>query len=394
MKKIMVINLGSTSFKFKLFEIDKNERLLASGSVEIGKRGKSGISANNIDWEADCNCLSHADAMDYCIRRIIEAGIIADLGMVDAVCYKAVHGGAISGARIIDEELLAEMERMVAFAPAHNPAYLSIMRHIRQKYPLLTQVAHFETSFHLTQPLYRAVYGVPFEWHKEFRIRRYGFHGASHSFIAWKMSQEAPELKRIISCHLGGSSSLCAIKNGKSIANSMGSTPQSGLFHNNRVGDFDVFCLPTLAEKMGGIDSVMRVLSRESGFKGLSGVSNDLRDVIVAADSGNNQAKLAIDAFCDNIVGYIGMFTAYLGGLDAIVFTGGIGFNSIRIRSSVCDKLSFINVKLNSEKNIAGNEGCISAADSGVPVWIFKTDEELMVARGCINCLNEKSLSQ
>ena len=388
MRKILVLNLGSTSFKLKLFEIYKDEKLLASGSVEIGENGKSKISANNIVLEANCTCLCHADAMEHCIQMIEKAGIVVDLKKVDAIGYKAVHGGAISGARIIDEMLLAEMEKMIPFAPAHNPVYLSMMRHIREKYPLITQVACFETSFHQTQPLYRAVYGVPYEWIQQFGIRRYGFHGSSHSFIAWKMSQAAPRLKRIISCHLGGSSSLCAIQDGKSAAASMGVTPQSGLFHNNRVGDLDVFCLPTLAEKMGGIDNVMSILSKESGFKGLSSVSNDLREVITAADYGNSQAKLAIEAFCDNIVGYIGMYTAYMGGLDAIVFTGGIGFNSARIRSDVCNRLGFINVKLNEEANIAGNEGCISGTGSGISVWIIETNEELMVARGCMDCLN------
>jgi len=388
MRRILVLNLGSTSFKLKLFEIDKDEKLLASGSVEIGENGKSKISANSIVLEANCSCLCHADAMEHCIQMIKKAGVDVDLEKVDAVGYKAVHGGAISGARIVDDELLAEMERMIPFAPAHNPVYLGMMHYIRGKYPQITQVACFETSFHQTQPFYRAVYGVPYEWVYRFGIRRYGFHGSSHSFIAWKMSQAVPRLKRIISCHLGGSSSLCAIQDGKSVATSMGATPQSGLFHNNRVGDFDVFCLTTLAEKMGGINNVMSKLSKESGFKGLSGVSNDLRDVITAADCGDSQAKLAIDAFCDNITGYIGMYTAYMGGLDAIVFTGGIGFNSARIRSDVCNRLGFINVKLNEEKNIAGNEGCISDTDSRVSVWIFETNEELMVARGCMDCLN------
>ncbi len=388
MKKIVVLNLGSTSFKLKLFEIDKDESLFASGSIEIGKNGKCRIGVNSINWESDCNCLSHADAMNYCIQMIREAGVAVDLERVDAIGYKAVHGGTITGAHIVDDKLLAEMERMVVFAPAHNPVYLDMINYIRGKYPLITQIACFETAFHSTQPLYRTVYGVPYNWVNQLGVRRYGFHGSSHSFIAWKMSQEAPEMRKIISCHLGGSSSLCAIQDGKSVATSMGATPQSGLFHNNRVGDFDVFCFPALAEKMGGINNVISMLSNESGFKGLSGVSNDLRDVIAAADSGNDRAELAINAFCDNIVGYIGMYTAYMGGLDAIIFTGGIGFNSARIRRYVCDKLSFINAKLNSDKNIAGNEGCISGIDSGVSLWIFEANEELMVARGCMNCLN------
>ncbi len=382
------MNLGSTSFKTKLFEITGEEKLIATGNIEIGENGRYTISTHDVVMKGVCKCLTHADAMDFCIRMAEKIGVNVDLMALDAVGYKAVHGGKISESRIVDDELLTEMEKMSIFAPAHNPIYMQMMRYVRERYPFLTQIACFETAFHATQPLYRAVYGVPYEWIGEYGVRRYGFHGSSHSFIAWKMSMEAPKLKKLISCHLGGSSSICAIEDGKSIAVSMGATPQSGLFNNNRVGDFDVFCLPVLAEKMGGINQVMSALSEKSGFMGLSGVSNDFREVLLAAKSGNEKACLAVDAFIDNIVGYIGMFTAYMGGLDALVFTGGIGFNSDWVRSSVCDRLGFVNAKLDSEKNEAGTGGCISTASSNVFIWAFETNEELIVARRCMEFLD------
>ena len=285
------------------------------------------------------------------------------------------------------EALLAEMEKMVPLAPAHNPVYLAMMKSVRAKYPKLTQIACFETAFHQTMPLERAVYGIPYEWVEQYGIRRYGFHGSSHSYIAWKMSQESPQARRVISVHLGGSSSLCAIRDGKSIASSMGATPQSGIFHNNRVGDLDVFCLPVLAEKLGGLEKALKALSSQGGFLGLSGISNDMRDVDRAAKEGDRRAERAIAAFADEIVGYIGMFTAYLGGTDAIVFTGGIGLNDAAFRQRVADKLGFLQVKLDAERNVRGYEGKISAADSGAEVWAWETNEELMVARGCVKVL-------
>jgi acetate kinase len=201
------------------------------------------------------------------------------------------------------------------------------------------------------------------------------------------MALVAPAARRIVSAHLGGSSSLCAILDGKSVANSFGATLQSGLFHNNRVGDMEAFCLPTLMEKLGGRDCALEALSKKSGFLGLSGVSGDLRAVEEAAKAGNERAELAIVAFADQIVGYTGMYAAFLGGLDALVFTGGIGLNAAPLRARVADRLSFVNAKLDAAKNVRGYEGRISAPDSGVEIWSLETNEELMVARGCVRVL-------
>lgn len=382
--KILVLNLGSTSFKFKLFDFSSGEKVLAGGGVEsIGSpKGAYIIKIPGLEEKGECTCAVHGDAMDLCIDRLVEHSVIKSIGDVDAVGYKAVHGGSITGARFVDDELMKVMDDFSSFVPAHNPIYLSTMRALRDKYPQLRQVAYFETSFHATMPEYRAVYGVPYQWYREYGIRRYGFHGSSHSYIAWKLHELEPSAKRIISIHLGGSSSLCAIKDQISIAESMGATTQSGLFHNNRVGDLDTFCIPDLIKRYNGdADEVFKQLSTNGGFLGISGVSNDLREVLKAREEGNKRADLAVSAFVDSIVGYIGMFTAYLGGLDSIVFTGGIGQHSPVIREMVCDQLSWLSLYLDQDKNLNAAEERVDTAESRVSVWVLETNEELMVAR-------------
>jgi len=390
MKKLLILNLGSTSFKFKLYSYENELSQLATG--EIGN-----ISNPISDCEIKCgdkvvldekiHCACHFDAFKLCIDKIKEIGLLNDLSELSATCYKAVHGGKISGTRVVDEELLNVMKQMIPLAPKHNPVYIELMEAIRNNYPNLLQLAHFETAFHATIPEYRVVYGVPYSWYKDYGIRRYGFHGASHEYISLAAKKLCPKASRIISIHLGGSCSCCAIQNGKSIASSMGATPQSGLLQNNRVGDLDCFTLNAVEKQVGGFDKVYSELSNNGGLKGLSGVSNDMREVIEAADNGNQQAKLTIDAFVDNIVGYIGMFTAYLGGLDAIIFTGGIGTRSSYIREHVVNKLGFVKAILDSEKNNAKNkeDHLVSAENSAVEIWAVTTDEEYVLAKDTIN---------
>ena len=313
--------------------------------------------------------------------KLQQSGILADLDDLDAVGYKAVHGGNLSGTQLVTDALLAEMERVTPLAPAHNPIYLQAMKSIRQRYPELKQVARFETSFHSTIPDCRTTYGVPYQWRQELGIRKYGFHGSSHEYIAGRVAQLNPQAKKVINCHLGGSSSICAILDGKSVATSMGATLQSGLFNNNRVGDFEVFCLKPIMDRYGyTLDEALTVLSKESGLLGLSGVSNDLRLVLEAAEQGNKQAQLAFDALCDNILGYIGMYAAYLNGLDALVFTGGIGTGSAALRKQVCEGLAYLGVTLDEEKNVGRGDGAVTTDDSKVTVWRLKTDEESVVA--------------
>ena len=388
MDNILVLNLGTTSFKCKLFSCGKDsQQVIAEGEVEsIGaKSGRYALRGADGNEQRGMVCVrDHALALVHCLTRLKEMGILSGLEGLSAIGYKAVHGGTFSGTREVDAALIAEMERMTPLAPAHNPIYLHTMKEIARQFPRLRQVVRFETSFHADIPDYRRVYGVPYQW-QEWGIRKYGFHGSSHQYIA-----ETVPTRRVISCHLGGSSSVCAILEGKSVAVSMGATPQSGLFSNNRVGDFDIFCLPLLLEHYGTVDRVLEALSKESGLAGLSGVSNDLREVLQAMESGNRQAELAVKALADAILGYIGMYTAYLGGLDALVFTGGIGFNCSVLRKVVCEKLEYMGVSLDDTLIEGTGDGAISTTDSAVTVWRLRTNEELIVARNVYAFLHSK----
>lgn len=389
MKKVFILNLGTTSLKFKFYAGDGNGKtVLAAGETESVGAESSACTLRYADGRSIAftqPIADHAQAFSVCLARLEQDGILSSLAEVDAVGYKAVHGGSLSGTCVVDDALLAQMEQVSSMAPAHNPIYLRAMKAIREQFPRLLQLVRFETSFHNTIPPYRRVYGVPFAWAEELGVKKYGFHGSSHEFI----SRQIPK-GRVISCHLGGSSSLCAIQDGRSIATTMGATPQSGLFQNNRVGDFDIFCLPLLMERLDlDLAGVLQKLSTESGFLGLSGVSNDLRAVLAAAEQGNCQAQLALDAFVDNIVGYIGMFTAYLGGLDTLVFTGGIGLNSGYIRKAVCEKLGYLGLRLDEAENRSNRE-VISAKGSAVTVCRIQTDEESVVVDSILTLLSQK----
>src|SRR3954465_10338900 len=291
---VLVANLGSTSFKFKLLDMSsKNGEVVARGGYErIGQEGSQ--------------YKTHGDVIDDILRTLGKTP--------DAIGFKAVHGGPISGAVRVTDDVIATMEEFADVAPAHNPPYIAAMRAFREKLPGLPQVAAFETGFHQTIPLSRQVYAIPHEWTEKLGIRRYGFHGASHRYIATRVKEIVPEARRVISCHLGGSSSICAIENGKSVANSFGMTAQSGVPHNNRVGEFDPFAIRRLTKQGLGLEEIFTKLSKEGGLFGISGVSPDLRDIEREANGGNQRARLAIDALVESVRHYIGAFLVVLGG--------------------------------------------------------------------------------
>lgn len=360
---VLVANLGSTSFKFKLLDMGRNGEVVARGGYErIGQPGGEHRT--------------HGDVIDVILKELPRRP--------DAIGFKAVHGGPISGAVRVTDEVIATMQQFADIAPAHNPPYIAAMKAFREKLPEVPQVAAFETAFHQTIPMARQVYAIPWEWTEKHGIRRYGFHGASHRYIATRVPELVGRSKglRIISCHLGGSCSVCAIENGRSVATSMGLTPQTGVFQNNRVGDFDIFAMLRL-QKLGlGVDEVLRKLGKEGGLLGISGVSNDMRDVEQAAAGGNERAKLAVDAFVESVRHYIGAYLVALGGCDVLAFTGGIGENGVALRQAICRNLEFAGIVLDAHKNqVRGKEEKISAVESGVEIWIVPTNEELIVAR-------------
>jgi acetate kinase len=358
---VLVANLGSTSFKFKLLDMDAGGDVIAKGGYErIGQPGSP--------------YPTHAEVIDVILKDLPRRP--------DAIGFKAVHGGPISGAVRVTDEVIAIQEQFADVAPAHNPPYIAAMRAFRAKMPQTPQVAAFETAFHQTIPLSRQVYAIPHEWTEKLGIRRYGFHGASHRYIATRLKEIVPQARRIISCHLGGSCSVTAIENGKSVANSFGMTAQSGVFHCNRVGDFDAFALQKLLKGGLSLDEIFKKLGKEGGLLGMSGVSPDMRDVEKAAAGGNARAKLAVDAFVESVRGFIGQYLVALGGCDVLAFTGGIGENGVAIREAICRGMEWAGIALDPAKNqVRGKEERISKVESNVQIWIVPTNEELIVAR-------------
>ncbi len=387
---VLVANLGSTSFKYKLFDMAQQETVLAEGAADrIGQPTSAwSFQAGGKKQRGEASLPDHAAAIDLHLRELRVAHVIKNISDVQAVGFKAVHGGPISGAVRVNEQVLQTMQQFADVTPQHNPPYIAAMRAFAHLLPAAPQVAAFETAFHQSIPARRQAYAIPYEWTEGLGIRRYGFHGASHRYIATRMAEVAPAARRIISCHLGGSSSVCAIENGQSVANSFGMTTQSGLPQASRVGDFDAFCLLKLLASGLSLETIWKKLGKESGLLGASGVSSDCRDVEEAASKGNARAQLALDMLVEGVRHYIGAYMAVMNGADAIVFTGGIGQNAARLRGRMLEKLTFAGVAVNADKN-AGmrTEGRIDGTESRVQLWVMPTNEELIVARQTVRAL-------
>jgi acetate kinase len=384
---ILVANLGSTSFKYRLFDM-ANQRQLARGGVErIGsQQSKCVVEIGAWRQELTIEARDHAAAVRKCLEQLTDAehGCLKDVREVSAIGFKAVHGGRVSGVQRVTPDVLQAMEEMSQVAPAHNPPYINAMRLLAENLPEIPLVAAFETGFHATIPDRLRSYAIPMEWAEELHIRKWGFHGASHRYIAGRVPQLlGRDDLRIISCHLGGSSSLCAIRDGKSVATSMGMSPQSGLPQNNRAGDFDVYAIPLLMRSLGkSLDEVLEILASQCGLLGVSGVSGDIRDLEEAAAKGNARARLALELYTSEIRRYLGGLLVELGGAEVIVFTGGIGENGVNIRRSVCQNLGELGIVLDESKNAtAQGEAPIHADSSRVQIWIAPTNEEIVVAR-------------
>ena len=369
--KILVANIGSTSFKYRLLEMPAGT-VLAEGRVERIAQGGG-------------DCPDYDAAIERCRGEITGPGkplqALADLA---AVGFKAVHAGPLSGARLVDDEVLAAMEEFAFLAPAHNPPYVAAMRAFRRSVRSVPLVALFETAFYDQVDEAALTYAVPYSWKTGLGIRRYGFHGASHRAASEKV-QELLKRKdlRHISCHLGGSSSVAAIRSGVAVDCSFGMSPQSGLPHNNRTGDIDVFAVLHAMKKLGlGVDDVAKILATESGLAGLSGGSGDVRDLSEAAAAGDARARLALDVFVDAIRRYLGAFLVRLGGLDVLTFSGGIGENSPEVRAAVCQGLSAFGIELDADRNRRDfGEATVSTDSSPATILVIPADEERIVAR-------------
>jgi len=369
--KILIPNIGTTSFKYRVLDMPA-ETVLAEGRVErIGQPGGE--------------CADYLTAIRTCIDEIAGPGKpLASLAEIGAVGFKAVHAGPLNTPQIVDDEFLATMEEFCFLAPAHNPPYIEAMKAFRQEMPGVPLVAVMETFTWRFMDEASTTYAVPYEWRTEYGIRRYGFHGASHRAASERARILLRRAEvRHISCHLGGSSSVAAFKNGVGEDVSMGASPQSGLPQNNRVGDIDVFAVLHMMKKLGlDPDQMATLLGSKSGLVGVSGGSGDVRDLSEAAARGDARARLALDVFIRSIRHYVGAFLLGLGGVDVITFSGGIGENSAEIRAAVLKNLSAFGIELDAEKNASvKGEGLISTENSAVKIYIVPANEEIVVAR-------------
>ncbi|MEZ6115872.1 MAG: acetate/propionate family kinase [Pirellulaceae bacterium] len=389
---ILVANLGSTSFKYRLFDMT-NEQQLARGGVErIGSpQSACFVEIGGKRTEISAEVPDHAVAVRQCLDQLThpESGCLQAASDVSAIGFKAVHGGRVSGVQLVTPDVLQAMSEMNLVAPAHNPPYIAAMRLLSEKLPEIPLVAAFETGFHQTIPARLKTYAIPKQWTEDFQIRKWGFHGASHRYIGGRIAQILGRSDlRVISCHLGGSSSLCAIRNGESVATTMGMSPQTGLPQNNRVGDFDPFALPLIMERTGkSLAEVLETLGNQGGLLGISGNSGDIRDVEAAAEAGDVDSQLALDVYTSEIRRHLGGLLVELGGADAIVFTGGIGENGSAIRQTVCHDLDELGITLCSDKNVSLTdrsdlgEFSLHADSSRTQIWVVPTNEEIVVAR-------------
>jgi acetate kinase len=402
--KVLVANLGSTSFKYRLFDLP--ETAGAEGGLELAKGGVErvgaaesrvyaslpaapGASTGGRSFETVMPVPDHAVALQAAVDQLTGAdGPLESIDEVAAVGFKAVHGGRVSGVVRVTADVLAAMEEMSLVAPAHNPPYVRAMRLLGERLPRVPLVAAFETGFHATIPDRNALYAVPTDWAGRHLVRRWGFHGASHRFVSERLATLVPMRQqrplRAISCHLGGSSSVCWIRDGRSVGTSMGMSPQSGLPQNNRAGDFDPFALVHVAKATGkGFEELLAELSSGSGLAGMSGTSGDMRDLEDAAAAGNPRARTAIDVYVASIRHWLGAGIVELGGLDCIGFAGGIGENSPLTRAAVLAGLEDLGIAIDPEANAAKGsaERSIGSPSAKVAVWVIPTNEELIVAR-------------
>lgn len=385
---VLVCNAGSTSLKFKLYDMPACTVLAQSWVERVGSCQDAVFGYRNHKAGTEY-CLEKQDIPDYQtgIRRFLscltagENAVLSGTEEIERVGFKATLSRGYSGVYEIDGEVLEGMKAWIALAPLHNAAYLKAIEVMRQVLPDAKFVGAFETAFHRDIPLERRLFGVPYEWYEKYGVQRLGYHSASHGYIADVLNREKAEYAAI-SCHLGGSCSICAIRDGKSVDTSFGMSLESGLIHANRVGDIDsgMFCF--LREQGLSEEEILEGYQKKGGLLGISGVSGDMRYISEAASAGNRRAQLAMDVFVSGIVHYIGAFYLDLGRLDNLVFTAGIGEHSALIRRMVCEKLTPLGVKLDHEKNEAcQGEGVISAADSPVCVRVIPTNEELGIAR-------------
>lgn len=389
--KVLVLNCGSSSIKYKLYDMNGQKELASGGIEKIGlpdsflKFTLSDGSKQVITQEIK----EHTAGIELILKTLTDAkyGVIKSLDQIDAVGHRVVHGGdKFCSSVVINQEVIDKIEECVDLAPLHNPANLKGIFAIQKILPKVPQVAVFDTSFHQTMPSYAYIYALPYDYYEKYGVRRYGFHGTSHRYVAKRGCEFLGidlENSRIITAHIGNGGSITAIKNGKSIDTSMGMTPVEGLMMGTRSGNIDLGVLTYLMEKENlSTRQINDIINKKSGLVGVSGVSSDMRDIENAIEQGNERARLAMDMYFYYILKYVSGYIAVLGGVDAIIFTGGVGENQPIMRKYVCDSLAFLGVDFNNELNdrIKGRETELTFPNSKVRVAVIPTNEELAIA--------------
>ncbi len=389
--KILVLNCGSSSIKYALYDMDSKTVMTSGGAERVGLDGAfvKVKLANGEKKTIMHDIPEHTEGVKFIFSLLTdpEIGVIKDLKEIDAVGHRMVHGGEkFNKSVLLTDEVLKAFEACTDLAPLHNPANLKGVRAVQELMPGLPQVGVFDTAFHQTMPKEAYMYAVPYELYEKYGVRRYGFHGTSHRYVSQRVCEylgiEA-EGKKIITCHIGNGGSIAAVKDGKCVDTSMGLTPLEGLMMGTRSGDIDGGAVTFIEKKLGlDADGMSNLLNKKSGLLGVSGISSDMREIFSANEAGNERAKLAFDMYCYRIRKYVGSYAAAMNGCDIIVFTAGVGENQADMRQSVCQGLSFMGVEIDVEKNkgIHGEEAVISTPESKIKVVVIPTDEELMIA--------------
>jgi acetate kinase len=394
--KIIVCNIGSSSFKFQLIDMS-NETMLARGYTERVGSEFSPIAyyiKDKLVFSTTEYIPTHRESVQHALNFLIDPqfDLMTSLDEISGIGFKAIQAGEKNGSVLLTDDVLEAMECYKDLAPAHNPPYLTAMYMFKDMLPNTQLVGVFEPGFHANAPEEAKVYGTPYVWFEKYGVKKYGYHGASHRFVTWETVKVAglpEENHKIITCHLGGSSSICAFKNGVAIDTSMGFTPQTGLIQGTRIGDMDPYVLPYIMEKKGiSLGEALEECSKNSGMAGLSGTSGDMRDVDAAIKSGDKKALLAKNKFIYDIKRYIGEFIVLMEGLDAITFTGGIGEHNADLRKQVLSALGFLGIKIDQGKN-QSNEQTISTDDSKIKALVLETNEEIVVARETVKVISK-----
>lgn len=397
---ILVINCGSSSLKYQLIDMN-GEKVLAKGLVE-----RIGIEGSKIKHEATGKekvvieepMKDHKRALELVLSAIVhkEYGAISSMEEIGAVGHRVVHGGEeFASSNIIDDAVMGALNKCIELAPLHNPPNIMGIEACRELMPTTPMVGVFDTAFHQTIPAENYIYPIPFEYYEKYKIRRYGFHGTSHKFVSLRaaeiLGRDIKDLN-IVTCHLGNGSSVTAIQGGKSIDTSMGFTPLEGLAMGTRSGDIDPAIIPFIMDKEGKtFDEVNDMLNKKSGVLGVSGISSDFRDLEIAAEEGNERAKLALDIFCNRVTKYVAAYAAQMCRIDVLIFTAGIGENSAYIREKVCEGLECLGLRIDKElNNVRGKEALLTRNIVGPTILVIPTNEELMIARDTLQLVTNR----